>query len=315
MKKIVSVLLVAAFCLSSIFAQIRVGILNGPSCIPSAYLMENIVSVEDEELTFTKYADALSLVPKLLKNEIDIGFLPVNVAAKVYNSSKKSLVCAAVVGEGNISLITKDKSITSVSDLNGKTVYVAGAGATPDYLFKYILSANGMSYDGDAKDINLEFSIPTAQLAAQLISDKIQYAVVPEPFTTIAQMNNKDIIAPVNFQKEFLNITGSENYPLTVMVVSKKFAKTNTEALNQFLNLYSEAVDYTLNNAIEIGQLCEKFELGLKSTVVANAIPYANFTFGRAIDEKDHIEDFLKIFMSNDTSSIGGNLPDEDFYY
>ena len=51
---------------------VRVGILNGPSCIPCAYMMENAKSYEDTNLSFETFATPQALLPKMIKNEIDI---------------------------------------------------------------------------------------------------------------------------------------------------------------------------------------------------------------------------------------------------
>ena len=74
MKKGITALLFIGCSL--LFAQIRLGILNGPSCIPSAYLLDNVLSVEGEELETENFASAQTLTAKLLKDEIDVGFLP-----------------------------------------------------------------------------------------------------------------------------------------------------------------------------------------------------------------------------------------------
>ncbi len=125
MKKKISTLLIL-FSFSLLFAKaktasLRVGLLNGPTCVPAAYLMENL-----DTASFEKFADPQALLPKMIKNEIDVGFMPLNVAAKVYNSGNKAIICCAVTGLGNISIITTDSNIHHFSDLKGKTVYIAG---------------------------------------------------------------------------------------------------------------------------------------------------------------------------------------------
>lgn len=317
MKKFLIALVVATF--SCLFAQVRVGILNGPSCVPIAYMMEDVVSINGERLEFEKCADASSLLPKLIKDEIDVGFLPANVAAKVYNSSKNSILCTAITGEGNIVLITKDNSVTKLSDLVGKTVYVAGEGATPDYMFRYLLNKNGIpsyrdeseSYDG----VILDYSIPTSQLAAQLLSGKIDYAVVPEPFATVAQLKDSNVNYAINFQSEYKKLTKNSNYPLTVMVVSRKFAENKTDVLNKFLEEYSISYEKTLLNAREAARLCEAHNLGLTANVVANSIPNANYIYVPARDGKDRIYALLQIFLDFEATSVGGKLPDDAFFY
>lgn len=315
-KYIVSFLFLISLNLC-VFADIRVGILNGPSCVPSAYLMENVMSVQEETLEFVKYADAMALVPKLLKNEIDIGFLPINVAAKLYNSSNKAILCGAVTGEGNISLITKDQNLSSLEDLKGKTVYVAGEGATPDYLLKYLLDFYGITYSENPQEdsVQLCFNIPTAQLASQLITGKIKYAVVPEPFSTIACDSDPSIVKAVDFQQEYKKVTGENNYPLTVLVINRKFAENKTDALNTFLKLYEEAVQFTKDYPADSGILCQKYDLGLKSKIVEKSIPLSNYVFMPANQCIKQVEALLNIFLENNPSSIGDKLPDEEFYY
>jgi len=311
MKKLVSAVILS-LVLGFVFAQhtepkIRVGVLNGPSSIPAAWLMENY-----SEADFSKFADPQALLPKLIKKEIDVGFLPVNIAAKVYNSTNGTIICAGVTGKGNLSVISK-KDIKRFSDLEDKTIYVAGQGATPEYMFTYLLEQNGFKI---GKNVFLDFSIPTAQLPANIISDKIEFAVVPEPFATIAMSKSKEVKRVLDLQDEYkvFSIT-NENYPLTVMVVRKAYAKENPEMLATFLENYAKASSWTVVNPKAAGQLVEKYDLGMGAAVVTKAIPVSNYEFTQAKDAEETIEALLKIFLEYSNDSIGGKLPGKDFYY
>ena len=302
--------LVAGFvlCAGVCAQQLRLGVLNGPSCIPAAYLLDE--SVE-------KFADPQALLPKMLKGEIDVGFLPANVAAKVYNSSNGAIQCVAITGNGNLSLITTDSSVKSLADLKGKTVAIAGQGATPEYMFRYLLDKNGIAADTE-DGVTLDYSIPTAQIAAQLISGKIAYAVVPEPFATVAQTKSDKVFVAVNLQAEYERFEGKQKiYPLTVMVVTKTFAKKNAKVLKAFLSDYQASLAKTLENPMEAGQLCEDFGLGLAAAIVAKSVPKANYVYIPAgnTDAKKKIEELLNVFLAYDTASIGGKLPDKNFYW
>ena len=175
-KKIltVSVILTSVFSTFAKQKQVRIGILNGPSAIPCAYLIENKNSPEVKNLAFENFASVQTELPKLLKGELDIGFLPPNIAAKVFNSSNKKIVCLGVTGNGNLYLLSKTgfPQNFSLESLKGKTVQCAGQGATPEFIFKYLLSKNGLQ-----NQVNLDFSIPNANIAAALISDKIEFAL------------------------------------------------------------------------------------------------------------------------------------------
>ena len=302
-------LILTAQSASSKAVTTRVGILNGPSCIPVAKLIEDSTSVSDIELSFEKFPDPQALLPKLLKNEIDIGFLPINVAAKVYNSSSKAILCAGISGYGNLAIITKDKNIKNLSDLEGKTLYVAGQGSTPEYMLKFLLSKNKL-----IDKVIMDFSIPTASLAPALISDKIEYALVPEPFATIASIKDSSVFYAIDLQKEYKSLTKSDNYPLTCIVVNSRFAKEKPESVKTFLDQYKKSALWTVENPAQAGILCEKADLGLAPAIVTKTLPKSNYKYIPAADARKDIEAMLKIFMENDKSSIGGKLPDKDFY-
>ena len=308
MKKIIFSLIVGLLLCAGLFAQkVKFGVLNGPTCIPSAYLLN-----EDVQL----FADPQALLPKMLKGEIDVGFLPANVAAKVYNSSNGKILCCGITGNGNLSLITTDTSVKQLADLKGKTVAVAGQGATPEYIFRYLLQKNGIK--ADVKNgVTLDFSIPTPQLAAQLISGKIKYAVVPEPFATVAQMKSDKVLAAVDLQSEYEYFEGKGKiFPLTVLVVTKDFAEKNPEALKAFIAEYEKSFKKTLQNPKEAGELCEKFGLGLAAPIIAKSVPKANYVFMTSDNPKvkEKVEELLNIFLTFDSASIGGKLPDDGFY-
>ena len=296
-------------------AKVSVGILNGPSCIPIVQMMDT----DSENYSFEKYADPQGLLPKLLKNEVQIGFLPLNVAAKVYNSSNKKIKCIAITGTGNLSLITKNKTIKRLSQLNGKSVSIAGQGATPEYIFRFLLEKNNLSYTTEKKDNNsvlFDFSIPTANIVPALISGKIDYAIVPEPFSTIATIKNQDILVAIDLQQEFEDITKKGNtFPLTVLVATKDFCEKNPAAVQKFLAKYEKSYEWVVKNPAKAGKLCEEHDLGLAAGIVTKSIPKANYTFVNATDGKESCEELLTIFLESEKSSIGGKLPDSGFYF
>ena len=294
--------------------SVRLGLLNGPSCIPAAYLVENCKEIEGAKVTAEKFADVPALLPKMLKNEIDIGFMPLNVAAKVYNSSG-AVVCCGITGTGNLALITKNSDVKRFDDLKGKTVYVAGQGATPEYMFKYLLEKNEIKTNS-REGVTLSFSIPTAQIVPQLLAGKIQYALVPEPFATIARMKSKEVVVAIDIQDEYEYFNGKgSTYPLTVMVVRKGFAEKNKDLLDAFLRKYEESCSWTIRYPKAAGELCEKLEFGLAAGVVATSIPRANYVFVSSEYARKEAENLLNLFLQNDEASIGGKLPDDGFYF
>lgn len=314
MKKNVLSLLCILFSINVFSQSINIGLLNGPSCIPCAQLNENLHKIGETEVEYEMFATPQELLPKMIKKEIDIGFMPVNVAAKVYDSTNHKIICCGITGEGNLALITKNKNIKSLKDLKGKTVFVAGLGATPEYITKYILEKEEIVLN-DEKGIFLDFSLPTNQIVPELLAGKIDYAIVPEPFITIASEKSKNKINIIDLQKDYFLKYFQQNYPLTVMVVRSDFAEENPDLLKIFLEQYKSALSWTLDNPSDAGQLCEKYNFGLKKNVVEKSIPKSNYVFIPAVKGKLIIESLLQLFIEEDNSFLNGKLPEDDFYY
>ncbi|MCQ2573671.1 MAG: ABC transporter substrate-binding protein [Treponema sp.] len=304
-----------SFCLLTIFSQnilsaqsLKAGLLNGPSAIPAAYLIEHKSEFKSAELDFQIFSGADLELPKLLKGEIDLAVLPPNAAAKVWNISKGNIVTLAIISEGNISLLTNDKNYRDLKSLERKTVYCAGRGATPEYIFRHILSEQKI------ENVNLDFSIPNPELAGSLVSGKTQYIVVPEPFSTVALTKGKE--AGVK-KAEDLSDYFTENFPITVLVCNKKSLENpeTKNAVKEYLSIYEKAVKWTNENPKEAGVLVEKHTLGLNASIAAASIPNGHYVFIPAKYAREKIENLLSLFMKENPEAIGGKLPDETFYY
>lgn len=311
---------IAAACLLSVWTasakeKISVGILNGPSSVPAAYLMHKH-KVAGKSLDFTSFASPQAMLPKMLKGEVDIGFLPPNVALKAYNSTGGAILCAGITETGCIFLVTKDSGIHGLADLRGKEVHSAGHGATPEYLFQWLLARNGIPVNS-ADGVTLNYSIPQQELPAQLVSDKISYALVPEPFATVPLLKSKKTLRALDIQELYAATTGDEgaSYPITVMVVRKAFAEQSPESVRQFIKEFSSAVKWTNSNPARAGAYTEKYIKTLSAEVVEASIPTSHFIWKNAEESREEIEKNMQLFLDFSPESIGGKLPDEQFYF
>lgn len=296
---------------------VKASALNGPSGVGMVYLFEGEQSIEGVPLQMEISATPDVLLPKLLKGELDMGILPANAAAKVYTKNNGAVIMGAVVGNGMLNLITEDTSITAFEDLKGKTVSVAGQGSTPDYMIRYLAEKSGIEVNTSSADsITLDFSIPTAEIAAALISGKIAYAFVPEPFATVAQLNKTSIRRAFDVQKLYAQYSGNaETYPMTVLVVRKEFAEQYPQFVSLFLEQYRLSIEKVNADPQKAGELVEKYSLGLKAPIVAKSVPNSAFAYTRGLEAKEQVEALLSIFMQFAPESIGGALPDEGFYF
>ncbi|ULQ59995.1 ABC transporter substrate-binding protein [Brucepastera parasyntrophica] len=288
---------------------LKVAALTGTSGVGMAYLIENPPELS-AEISFEIVISVDVLLPKLLNRDIDIGILPPNVAAKVYNLNKNSITAGAVTGNSMLSLITRDTGISSLSDLAGKTVVIAGQGATPEYVFRTLLQQENLS-----DKVKLDFSIPNPEIAAALLSGRISYAVVPEPFATVAVSADPSVRRAIVLRDYWQRDGFGDDFPMTLCVIRSEYAEKHPETVRQFLEAYQDSIQWTIAHPAEAGRLAEAKGLGLKAEIAAKAIPDCNFVFIPAFEARTSIEQLLSVFLEYAPESIGSVLPDEKFYF
>jgi len=250
------------------------------------------------------------MAARFISGEAKVGILPPNMAAKIA-SSGKDLRAAAIIGAGMLSLLSSDVSVRSLADLRGKTVEVAGQGATPDFVFRKLLEFSGLMPE---RDVILGYSMAPPEIAQSLIAGKVSVALLPEPFATMALAGKPDLVSVTDIQREWSRAGGRENFPMTLLVVDGAFADENPEAVKEILNAVKVSIEWVTAHPAEAGSLVEKHELGIRAPVVAAAVPKSNYVFIPAAEGRASIEALLSLFLSYAPASIGGLLPGDGFY-
>lgn len=289
---------------------VTVSVLKGPSGLSSAWMMRELSRTSPEEFRFITVSSADMVVAKLLNGEIDAGVLPINVAAKLYNAGVP-IQALAVVGNGMVKFLTTDPAIDDLSDISGKTIYIAGQKATPDYLFQYLCAQKGLIA---GKDYVPVYNLAYPEIAAGLASGKIAYAVLPEPFATQALQKNSTIRTPVDLTQEWRAITGHNDYPMSLFVVRKDLIESAPDKIGILVDSYRASIQKAIQDPAGTGKLAESLDLGVSAQVATVAIPISNFVFIEASRAVPNIEALLSVFLQFDPASIGGVMPPPAFY-
>lgn len=290
---------------------IKLGALKGPTGIGMVRVFEappKLAAGDALELQAVPSADAMAA--KLVAGELDAAVLPVNLAAKLYASGVPYRL-AAVVGMGMVSVVTTDPGVRTFEDLKGRETHVAGQGATPEYLIRTIASARGLDPD---RDLSLAFRLPYPEIAASLVADRISLAVLPEPFATQALAGNPRARVPFSLDQLWREATGRPGYPMSVLVIRDSVIRDRPADLRALLDAYRDSIAWVKANPAEAGILVEKHDLGLKAAVAAAAIPRSAYVFVPAAQARADVEALLEVFLRIAPKSIGGGLPDAEFY-
>jgi NitT/TauT family transport system substrate-binding protein len=120
----------------------------------------------------------------------------------------------------------------------------------------------------------------------------------------------------VDLNQEWEKITkGSSVLSMGCLIVNKEFAESNRDFVLDFLQKYEASVNWVNNNAADAGILIANHSILPNSDLAEAAIPASAIVYKSAQDSKIEIENFLQILMDYNPSSIGGKLPDENFYF
>ncbi len=294
---------------------IRVAGLKGPTGFAMVKLMEEAdakTTANNYEITLAGAADEIT--GKLLNGELDVAALPTNLAATLYNKSKGNIQILALNTLGVLYVLTKGTEITSVEDLKGKTVYSTGQGSLPEYALNYVLTQNGID---PAKDVSIEYLSEHSELATKMMSsDEPIIAVLPQPFVTQVMMKDDKVKIALDLTEEWDKaVDGKSVLSMGCLVVRKDFAEKNKDAVNGFLEEYKASVDFTNNNPADAAKLIEQYQIVASAAIAEKAIPNCHIVYVDGEELKSKTKDLFQVLFDANPKSIGGSLPNDDFYY
>ena len=293
--------------------DVNVAALKGPTGIGLVQLMKNNKDgVANNNYTFNIAATADVFTADLLKGDVQIAALPCNAAATLYNKSNGKIQVLGINTLGVLYIMDTGKSVNSVADLKGKTIYTTGKGTTPEYTLRHLLKTAGLDPD---KDVTIEFKSEAAEVATIMAqSSEEVIAMLPQPYVTTVQMNNSKARVALDVTAEWEKLEGSESTVVTgVIVVNTEYYKNNKAAVEQFMEEYKTSVDYVNANVDSAAELVEEFDI-FKAAVAKKAIPNCNITYVTGSEMKTKVSKYLQVLYDENPAAIGGKMPGDDFY-
>lgn len=295
----------------------RIAALKGPTAMGMVQMMNEAEngSVDSNHYEFSLAASADEVTPKLVQGELDIAAVPANLASVLYNNTDGAVQVLAVNTLGVLYLAENGDSIHSVSDLAGKTIYASGKGSTPEYALNYVLSANGIDPE---TDVTIEWKSEHSECVAAISAEEGGVAMLPQPFLTTAQLKNENIHTALDLTAEWDKLQQDSEAPSSmitgVVVVRSEFAAENHDAVNAFLDSYSESVAFANENIPEAAELIGKYEI-VTAAVAEKALPFCNITFIEGEEMQEKLSGYLEVLFEQNPKAIGGVIPGDDFYY
>ncbi|MEG1316374.1 MAG: ABC transporter substrate-binding protein, partial [Oscillospiraceae bacterium] len=265
-------------------------------------------------LNSTIYGTADEITGLIANGECDMAAIPANLASVLYGKTKGKIQVAAVNTLGVLNLIEVGDSVKTVADLAGKTVYSTGKGTTPEYVLNAILSKNNID---PATGLTVEFKSEATEIAALLAGENVTpgtLAVLPQPYATTVLMKNPNARIALDLTAEWKNAGLDGELVTGVLVVNSEFAAKNPELVESFLADYEASVSWVNANIPDAAALIAKAGIVPEAKVAEKAIPNCNLVFYKGDTMKTAVSAYLKVLFDQNPKSVGGTLPDENFY-
>ena len=311
MKKILAAVLILTLLLGCASAEgLRVAALKGPTAMGMVKMMSDDGG---SNYAFGIHAAADEITPKLVQGELDVAALPANLAAVLYQRTKGELQVLAVNTLGVLYIAERGDSIHSVADLKGRTIYSAGKGSTPEYALNYILRQNGLE---PGVDLTIEYKSEHAECLSALMGNESACAMLPQPFLTVAMTKATDMRMALDLTQEWdaLQAEGGSAMITGVVVARRAAVEENAAAIDMFLADYAESVSYTNADVLGAAALIGEYDI-VTAEVAEAALPACNIVCITGEEMQQKLSGYLEVLFEQDPESVGGALPDAQFYY
>ncbi len=327
MKKTVSLLLILMMLLAlpacgrkpepepSEPVDMSVFVLSGPTGIGAVNLRARAEAGENlaNRYTVTMTGANDEVVAAISSGEADVACVATNLAATLYNKTGGGVKVLAVNTLGVLYLLTSGEKLTDMAQLKGRTVYSPGQGANPEYILRYVLEGSGLDPD---TDLTIRFVGEGSELLGVWQSDPEAVILAPQPVATTLLMQNTGAFQAFDMTEEWNRVSGGEStLMMGCVIVRTAFLEEHPEAVTGFLSDYSSSIAAAGDDLEGTAALCEQYGIIPKAALAMKAIPLCGLTFVGGADMKEQLGGYLQVMFSANPKSVGGSMPEDDFYY
>lgn len=258
--------------------------------------------------------DASGLIAEFSKGAegSDIIVSPVNVGVKMYNTNAAYKLFKTFVW-GNLFIISKNASVKSFADLDGKKVGYFGTQTATPYIVTTALMKNKNI------TISLEAGASTvSELTPLFVNGTYDTIITAEPVLSGLKLKGvvNDSVTIIDLQNEYKLMNGTNSYPQAgIFVNSESYGSYfKTAVLDKMVDAINKAntdPTTTAKNALKLSVFSTSNE-----AILTKAIPGSNFNIITDYTvEKTQIDSYLDILSSQNLGNTYGNTkPSEEFY-
>ena len=262
-----------------------------------------------------------TITTHVANGEADIAILPTNAAANLYNKGNDIKIISSNTW-GLLYMVGNADNTTPITDLNslkGEVVAIIGQNQVPDLVFKYILEANDIEYVASDTSVSgkvaLKYVADGPTMIPLLKTKQLKYGILGEPAATNST-NAASTAIVLDIQEAWQDASNStDTYPQASLVAKSSFIKNNKGFIKDMLEEIDESSSWILENVSSLKDILESHGSTAGTTYTLTSLQRCNIRLVAGSSMKESVHDFLQSLYDVVPNSIGGKLPDDDFYY
>jgi NitT/TauT family transport system substrate-binding protein len=264
------------------------------------------------ELKIWKNPDQLRAM--IADRQADFLAVPTNVAANFYNRGVDLRLINVSIW-GILWVVSRDGNINNIADLKGQEVVIPFKGDMPDIVFRNLALRQGLDPD---RDFKIRYVRAPIDAAHQLIMKLADHAVLTEPLVSKVLLESKKSGAGLHRSINLQEVWGTA-YKTEAKIPQAGIAvlaniKNKPEIIEAFQREYAAAIKWAKLHPEEMSKLVQKYIPGLEPEPVAEALRHVPLKFVTAQEARTSLERFFGALKEGNPASVGGKLPEGDFY-
>ena len=164
-------------------------------------------------------------------------------------------------------------------------------------------------------DVTLEYKSEPTEVMQALVSGAADLGLLPQPFVTAACAQNESLRIVLDMTEEWNKAFEGSSLCTGVTVARTAFLEEHPEAVATFLADHALSAEFANTNTAEAAELVAAAGIIEKAPVAEKAIPKCNIVCVTGTEMKAALGGYLEALFALEPASVGGKLPEDDFYY
>lgn len=229
-------------------ASLQIATLRGPSVVEMVKMI--VDSEKSGDYDITVYDEPLQLLAEMASGKLDFAVLPTGMSG-LLQAKGIGYHIAAIMVWGGLYVCGTDKSIASINDLKGRTIYVMGGNTPPEMMLHRLIKAAGMEPE---TDVRFDRSYPTHKDLSKAAEDGLaELCILSEPFVSQALEANGNLHILLDIGKEWKAAEGSLP-PVTAFFCKDSLDCSCNNAVEHTVAALHNSCEWVKNNPEEAAE-------------------------------------------------------------